>query len=164
MRIPNCNCNTCLKPIYRRPFQLIGNQKVYCSKECFWKIRGKIEEAVCKTCGNNFIPFKRSSTFCSKSCANTNRRGKSYSKISAGNKSQVRLALLKNTFNFKCCMVLDCTYCKTYDVHRLVEGKDCGKYEIGNMFAICPNHHAEIHRKIIRLEKISDCQLKAIEI
>ena len=66
-------------------------------------------------------------------------------------------------FDFKCCMVQGCNYNKTYDIHRLIEGKIGGKYEIGNMFAICPNHHAETHRGIIKLQKINDYTLKAIE-
>ena len=56
-------------------------------------------------------------------------------------------------------MVEGCAYNTTYDVHRHVSGKDGGLYEIGNMFAICPNHHAEITRKIISMTKISDCLL-----
>ena len=57
-------------------------------------------------------------------------------------------------------MVKGCTYSRTYDVHRLIPGCKGGKYEIGNMFAICPNHHAEIHRQIAKAEKINDHQLK----
>ena len=30
---------------------------------------------------------------------------------------------------------------------------------VGNMFAICPLHHAEIHRKVVRVVKVSDCEL-----
>ena len=48
------------------------------------------------------------------------------------------------------------------NVHRFIEGKNGGKYEIGNMFAICPNHHGEYHARLINFEKISDCELKII--
>ena len=41
-----------------------------------------------------------------------------------------------------------------------MEGKDGGQYEIGNMFAICPNHHGEITRKIITVIKINDYTLR----
>lgn len=61
-------------------------------------------------------------------------------------------------------MVEECQYSRTLDVHRLVHGKDGGKYEIGNMFTICPNHHAECHRGLITFEKISDSLLRAIQI
>ena len=57
-------------------------------------------------------------------------------------------------------MIEGCEYNKTYDIHRLIKGKDGGKYEVGNMFAICPNHHAEIHRGLIEVEKIDDKTLK----
>ena len=65
---------------------------------------------------------------------------------------------LKN--EFKTCMIEGCTYDICFDVHRLVDGQYGGKYEIGNMFAICPNHHAEITRKIIKVEKVNDCLLR----
>jgi hypothetical protein len=83
-----------------------------------------------------------------------------YTGLSCGNQSRKKLALLKNIFNFNNCMVDGCDYCTTYDIHRFVPGSQGGKYEIGNMFAICPNHHAEVSRKIIEFEKISDCKLK----
>lgn len=55
-----------------------------------------------------------------------------------------------------------CHYNSTYDVHRLSPGRDGGKYEVGNMFAICPNHHAEYHRGVIRLEKVNNYTLHAV--
>ena len=57
-------------------------------------------------------------------------------------------------------MIEGCEYNRVYVVHRIVEGKDGGKYEIGNMFAICPNHHAEIHSKLISVMKINDWTLQ----
>ncbi len=61
-------------------------------------------------------------------------------------------------------MVLGCNYNKCYDIHRLIEGKDGGLYEIGNMFAICPNHHAEVHRGLIKLIKINNYTLEGVRI
>ena len=80
------------------------------------------------------------------------------------NQVECRLAKLEKHFGFRSCMVEGCGYDKTYDVHRLVRGKDGGKYDVGNMFAICPNHHAEEHRGLIRLEKVSDGVLRAVEV
>ena len=57
-------------------------------------------------------------------------------------------------------MIEGCKYDKTFDWHRIIPGKEGGKYEIGNMFAICPNHHAEITRKIIQVEKVNDYTLR----
>jgi hypothetical protein len=59
-------------------------------------------------------------------------------------------------------MVEDCDYCRTYDVHRFVPGKDGGEYVVGNMFAICPNHHAEVTRNLIHLEKLGDDLLRVV--
>ena len=69
--------------------------------------------------------------------------------------------MLYETFKFSNCMVAGCEYSRTFDVHRLIPGKDGGQYAIGNMFAICPKHHAEVHRGIIVLKKLSDCELAA---
>jgi hypothetical protein len=60
-------------------------------------------------------------------------------------------------------MIVGCDYSTTFDIHRMIEGRDGGKYEVGNMFAICPNHHAEVTRRIIRLEKVSNSELKILE-
>ncbi len=57
-------------------------------------------------------------------------------------------------------MIVGCSYKKTFDIHRLISGKSGGKYEIGNMYAICPDHHAEVSRGSIALEKIADDQLR----
>ena len=32
------------------------------------------------------------------------------------------------------------------------------------MFAICPNHHAEVSRGLVELEKIDDCTLRVKEV
>jgi hypothetical protein len=60
-------------------------------------------------------------------------------------------------------MVDGCDYDRTFDIHRFVSGRSGGHYGIGNMFAICPNHHAEVTRKIIKLEKINDYTLRIVE-
>ena len=60
-------------------------------------------------------------------------------------------------------MVEGCDYEKTFEIHRLVPGKEGGAYEVGNMFAICPNHHAEVSRGRINLEKVSDSILRIVE-
>ena len=118
---------------------------------------------MCLICNNLFKAKKNKIKFCSRECSNKNRRGKTYSKDSWGNKSKQRLNLLKSTFNFESCMVEGCVYNKTYDIHRVIEGKDGGEYVIGNMFAICPNHHAEVTRKIIELEIVNNYTLRIRE-
>jgi hypothetical protein len=56
-------------------------------------------------------------------------------------------------------MVEGCERDETFDVHRAIAG---GKYEIGNMYAICPQHHALHTRKIIRLDPVDDHTLREV--
>lgn len=163
MRNPNCECFVCKKPIYRRPKELEIYNHVYCSQKCYGlAVRKRRKCAICKT---EFKPEKPSSRFCSRSCANQGRKGIKYSKGSKFvNKTQRRLRLLMEQFTFGCCMVEGCCYNRVYHIHRLIPGKEGGKYEIGNMYAICPNHHAEVHAGLIILEMIDNCTLRAIEI
>lgn len=55
---------------------------------------------------------------------------------------------------------LGCTYDTTFDIHRFVPGAEGGEYKIGNMFAVCPNHHAEVTRGFIEFEKVNACTLR----
>lgn len=165
MRTPNTQCRVCKKDIYQRPKLLANHQNSYCSRDCYLSARGpKTVEVTCKHCGKPFkVPQWKQNTqprkYCSKGCGNTGRRGSNYSRTKFRNPTIARLELLKNTFSFDSCMVDGCHYNTTYDIHRHVPGRDGGKYEIGNMFAICPNHHAEITRKIIVVDKMTDCRL-----
>lgn len=160
MRKPNAECEVCKKPVYKRPR---ATGYVYCDKTCYAKARS-LKKIKCQKCGTLFQPWKKTSQYCSKLCSNKSKIGMNYGKYKFPGKSATdrRLNELKDKFDFKCCMVEGCAYDQTYDVHRLIPGKKGGKYEIGNMFAICPNHHAEEHRKIGILEKINDCKLKMI--
>jgi len=106
-----------------------------------------------------FKPDKTTSRYCSKGCANIGRKGIKYTKNQKQNSSRRRLDLLEKQFDFQDCMIKGCNYNRTYNVHRLLPGKEGGKYAIGNMFAICPNHHAEVHANLITLEKINDYTL-----
>lgn len=156
-RYPNCKCSNCSKPIYRRPKDLERFVSVYCSRICYGKHKRCNKK--CIICGNEFHSDKASSRYCSRSCSNQGRLGIKYQKGSP-NRSVLMLNKLKTQFQFEKCMVEGCEYNKTFDIHRFVPGKDGGEYVIGNMFAICPNHHAEVTRRLIELEKVSDCLLK----
>lgn len=59
-RNPNTSCVVCLKPIYRRPYQLKNGKNVYCSSKCFGtrtlseNVRGRAvgsDGKFCKSCG-----------------------------------------------------------------------------------------------------------------
>jgi hypothetical protein len=58
-------------------------------------------------------------------------------------------------------MVDGCSYARTVDLHRLVPGRDGGEYVVGNMVAICPNHHAEVHRRLVVLRQSSSITVVA---
>jgi len=81
----------------------------------------------------------------------------------APNASRMRLVTLEKRFGKLKCMVVGCGYDKVLEVHRHVPGRSGGLYEIGNMFTVCPNHHAEVTRGITTLVKLSDDALEIIE-
>jgi hypothetical protein len=168
LRRPNTNCYECKKGIYVRPAQQIWINRC---KEC----RNKISEEKyikdnCKNCKAEIKYLlsdnhNKPRNYCSISCSNKARTGIQYDKSRKYDKCYVRklrLECLKRVFGINHCMIEGCNYNKTYDVHRLIPGKQGGEYKLGNMFAICPNHHAEIHRKICRVEKINDSKLRAV--
>ena len=153
-RTPNSTCSKCNKSLYRRPNQIKKYSHIsYVCKDC-----RKIKLKNCKYCSEEFIPEKKTSLYCSRSCGNTSRRGINYL-IKSQNKTQFRLNILKKTFDVNECMIIGCNYNTCFDIHRFIPGKLGGKYEIGNMFMICPNHHAEVTRKIIKLYKVNNYSL-----
>jgi hypothetical protein len=162
MRTPNANCVKCGKGVYRRPAELERGKIPYCSKICYHGTLDNVEYR-CPICRKLFRPRDRVQKYCDKICAGISRRGLIYEKNKSKNKSLEHLSSLKGKFEFEHCMVEGCLYNATFDIHRFVPGNQGGKYEIGNMFAICPNHHAEVTRKLIVLQKINDYTLKALE-
>lgn len=162
-RKANAICDRCGKPYYRRPYQE-AYEHGYCSRKCF-AVGKTIPERECQHCKAMFKPVKRTQRYCSRRCAGVGSR-RPWSTKKNGmprNANAKRLAFLKEKSGADCCMVQGCDYGRTLDVHRLVEGKDGGKYSLGNMFMICPNHHAEIHRGVVRVEKGGDFVLRAID-
>lgn len=160
IRKPNTECFFCKKKIYRRPSELKKRTIVYCSHAC--KKENWPNKRVCAVCGLTYRPSHYKNKTCSRICSNKNRTGLKYSKSKYSSNSERNLAKLKNEFNFTHCMLEGCQYKKVFDVHRLVAGRFGGQYEIGNMFAICPNHHAEIERGIIRVEKVNNFTLRIV--
>lgn len=156
-RNPNTFCVICETPVYRRPSQM--HYKAYCSDLCRKTIQLAFRECIC---GEEFKPKRNKQKFCSRKCSNRGRTGICYTREAQGNKSRKRLALLKQIFDFKSCMIEGCSYWQTYDIHRHISGQKGGEYVIGNMFAICPNHHAEITRGLTLVLKIDDHTLRIL--
>lgn len=162
MRKPNTKCCKCGRPVYRRPHELAVAKHIFCSVDCRRQHQKQI--IVCPICQQQFTQKNHRQVCCSTACSNRNRTGVKYKRdgIRRYSASAERLKQLYDIFHFTSCMIEGCDYNKTYDIHRLIDGKRGGEYIIGNMFAICPNHHAEIHRGVIEIEKLSDCILRAI--
>lgn len=158
-RKPNCSCVTCGKSIYRRPHEINTAKKPYQCKDC----RSKPDVKICLGCNKEFSPKTKKQLYCSLSCSASKKRGTRRKLFPEKNNSYRRLKILKSIFDFENCMIEGCNYSKIFEIHRHIPKKDGGKYEVGNMFAICPNHHAEITRKIIKVEKVSDCLLREIK-
>lgn len=154
VRHPNTACSHCGKPIYRRPKELTKYKHVYCTKRCYSDALKPI--STCEQCGISFKPKRSRGRYCSIECSNRARTGTSRNPV--GRKQ--KLELLHREFDFDTCMVEGCSYGVTLDVHRHIPGCDGGKYEVGNMFALCPNHHAEITRGLVTMVKVNDWTLR----
>lgn len=61
-------CQYCWKEFHPRSWQK------YCSNECSWKSKIKLEDRVCKFCWKEFHPKDATQHFCSKECGYANRR------------------------------------------------------------------------------------------
>jgi hypothetical protein len=159
MRTENAICQVCKKAYYRRPYQRENFANNFCSLECYGKSKRRAF-SLCETCHKPFHGKRREQRFCCGVCALKQRSSRTaqgmYSGSLTKNKSKMMFEELRRRLDFKTCMIEGCSYDKTFDIHRLIPGSDGGKYEVGNMFAICPNHHAEIHRNIIKVEKVND--------
>ena len=158
-RKANCNCITCDKSIYRRPHEINIVKKPYQCATC----KKKPDFKICLGCNKEFSPKRKMQFYCNLSCAASKKRGTRRKYFPEKNSSYRKLKILKSIFNFETCMVEGCNYSKVFEIHRHLPGSKGGNYEVGNMFAICPNHHAEITRKITKVEKISDCLLREIK-
>jgi hypothetical protein len=158
VRNPNTKCSVCGAGLYRQPSMLAKTNSSFCSRKCmydsnssyFIKLNGFKE---CPVCKEKTVPNRSNRKFCGLTCSSKGqRRGNERKEIGF----RTRLKKLKEASGFTCCMVQGCEYNKTYDVHRNIPGSEGGMYTLDNMFAICPNHHAEHNRGIIKLFKIRE--------
>ncbi len=169
MRKPNVTCSTCGTPVYRRPTELARHDHVYCCRDCYnlgtWGRLPRSRMVKCLLCGREKVSTRRGkqSRYCSVKCSNIARRGVTYGRGTGGNLSKKRLVIIEADTGISHCMVEGCSYSRTLDVHRLIPGHRGGEYEIGNMFSICPNHHAEHTRGFVDYVKINNYTLRTIE-
>jgi len=140
-RKPNCTCVICGEDIYRRPSQ-IKSGGVFCSMHCTGISQQKTK--VCKVCGQPYIGAKNT---CSRSCANTARRGITYTREGKFNKAY-RGALLKEKVAIE--RGGFCERCRIdnyaiLQVHHKKERYMGGTDEMSNLELLCPNCHATHH-------------------
>ena len=169
-RRPNTQCVLCGRSIYRRPWELKAYKRAYCSSACQNKIRvAKTTTKSCAFCGKGFQSpaYVTNRMFCSHACSNKARRGIRYTGDRGKDRANYKARLLvelQRLSGIRHCMVVGCVYARTLDLHRLVRGKDGGTYQVGNTYAICPNHHAEEHRGLIKLVPKSRFELQTVDL
>lgn len=54
------------------------------------------------------------------------------------------------------CEIPGCEYTLFFQRHRIIAGRDGGKYVAGNVIALCPNHHKEADEGYIPPEVLFD--------
>lgn len=140
-RRPNCACFICGAQIYRRPSQITSGN-VFCSLRCCGKSQQVAQK--CKICGNEYVGSK---VTCSRSCANTARKGIIYTKENKFNKAY-RGTLLKETVAKK--RGGTCERCNEdnyaiLQIHHKKERHAGGTDQITNLELLCPNCHASHH-------------------
>jgi hypothetical protein len=69
----------------------------------------------------------------------------------------------RETLAPKFCEYPACSYRKIVQRHRIIPGRDGGKYVLGNVIALCPNHHGEADRGWIPVEFLLAIVRKRIE-
>src|SRR4249920_1062867 len=52
------------------------------------------------------------------------------------------------------CEIPGCGYSFVVQRHRITPGREGGKYELGNVIALCPNHHQEADREHISRQEL----------
>lgn len=128
----------------------------FCSEKCRYAEKSphprRSAQRKCESCGEPFKASNRKSRCCSKGCANSLRRGSRYKR---GERLDRRLVVAKAS-GIDCCMIQGCSYDRTLDVHRVIPGREGGEYVAGNMVLLCPNHHAEITRRLGSLVRLDE--------
>lgn len=56
-----------------------------------------------------------------------------------------------------------CGYDKIVQRHRIEPGREGGKYTLGNVIALCPNHHAEADRDWVSRDELREMIRERVE-
>lgn len=61
------------------------------------------------------------------------------------------------------CEIPGCDWLYNYQRHRIIPGRDGGKYKLGNVIGLCPNHHALADDGVLPAEYLLEIVRKRIE-
>ena len=151
MRKSNAICEQCKEPFYSRPSAKASGGGRYCKHSCYVaKTYGGIKTKVCLTCGNDFeIGRRKEQKYCSQPCAarssNRNRAGIKYNSEDNFKKRLVAY------YGYECAK---CGYNISVDAHHIKHRSKGGSDDLENGILLCPNHHREVHLKLISTEEL----------
>ena len=161
-RTENAVCSYCEVGFWRKPSRPPTKTGDFCSTPCYAEWRREKNKRVCPICDEDFYPKRREQRFCSLLCATSRPRKVRVNGRGKNHKETLRKELFEKGWD-GVCMIQKCKYNRTIDIHRLVAGKDGGIYSPKNIVALCPNHHAEAHRGLIKLRRAGKMKLTITE-
>ncbi len=141
-RKPNTVCGVCSKAIYRRPCEMEKNSgNAYCSMKCYGISCRR--ELPCAACGKLILAGWNKKT-CSRTCANKQRAGISYTgprkdKVVSQRSLKLRLLSARGT------QCERCGYRKPEVLQVHHKDRNRGNNNLDNLALICPNCHYEEH-------------------
>lgn len=169
-RKSNVKCIICGTDFYARPFEIKLGRGKYCSQKCYHSVCRKYNFPIhrkCLYCGSEiiisdlrYIKKQYCSNTCSAKSSNRKRKGTKY-RQGRGIKN-----LLINKYGKKC-MMPNCDYTTSVDVHHIQHRSNGGDNGITNCLLLCPNHHREVHLKLfdqdflVRMLNKEGCQSPA---
>lgn len=142
-RKPNTTCSVCQKKVYRRPGDLAQKIRgVFCGHVCYGKSQ-RIEHP-CFICQRPILASANKKT-CSRSCANKNRAGITYTGRRLKDKVQTSLYLRSRLYEVR---KKECQRCG-YKLHQILQihhkDRNPANNELDNLELLCPNCHAKEH-------------------
>lgn len=161
MRKPNAICEGCKNPFYSRPSAKLNGWGRYCKHSCYIasKYGERPKTKTCLTCGCTFnIKRRKKKKYCSQSCAaKSSNRGRVGIKYESDDNFKKRLV---RKYGTKCAV---CGYNISVDAHHIEYHSKGGSDHLENGILLCPNHHREVHLKIITKEELFIYKKKADE-
>lgn len=130
-------------------------RKQYCTKECYYNIVNTSIETNCLKCEKAITKPKRvfiknnGNCFCSKSCSISFNNSKRIKEKHPNWKGAGYRNLALNNQEVKC-HFCDYSIKEVLQVHH--KDFDRKNNSLENLIIVCPNHHMEIHKKLLVIE------------